>query len=149
MAAKGVPCEVKGYDMEVLEAALFHKKTILGLEHFSDQIQLMTDLYPPREILAQLRVDEDSEANYLILAKAFAEEDISALYALVTDAALMSKEAKKRLLDDRNKQWIDKMKSIMSSKTTLFAVGAGHLGGEFGVLQLLKEQGYEVNAVLK
>lgn len=149
MAIKKVPCEVKGYDMEVLEKALSLEKTILGLEHFSDQIQLMTDLYPPREILAQLKKEEDFEENYQVLAMAFADEDIAALYALSTDSELMSKEEKKLLLDDRNKQWIIKMEKIMPDKATLFSVGAGHLGGELGVIQLLKERGYEVKAVLK
>ncbi|WP_413512685.1 TraB/GumN family protein [Myroides odoratus] len=149
LATKMVPCEVKGYDMEVLEKALSLNKTILGLEHFIDQIEIMTTLYPPKEILAQLKMEEDFEKNYQAMAKAFADEDITELYALATDATLMSKEAKKLLLDDRNEQWVIKMEKIMPTKTTLFAVGAGHLGGELGVIQLLKAKGYEVKAVLK
>lgn len=46
------------------------------------------------------------------------------------------------LLDNRNKAWSKKMPTIMKDAPTLFVVGAGHLPGNNGVLNLLKEQGY-------
>jgi uncharacterized protein YbaP (TraB family) len=35
----------------------------------------------------------------------------------------------------------------MAEKPTLFVVGAGHLPGDEGVLELLKAEGYKVKAV--
>lgn len=51
------------------------------------------------------------------------------------------------LLDNRNLNWVQNMPTIMNDKSTLFAVGAGHLIGEKGLLNLLKKQGYTVEAV--
>lgn len=48
------------------------------------------------------------------------------------------------LLDNRNKAWIEKMPTIMKDAPTLFVVGAAHLPGANGVLNLLKEKGYTV-----
>ncbi|WP_291530724.1 TraB/GumN family protein [Bacteroides sp. UBA939] len=48
------------------------------------------------------------------------------------------------LMDNRNKAWIEKMPAIMKDASTLFVVGAGHLPGTNGVLNLLKQQGYTV-----
>ena len=48
------------------------------------------------------------------------------------------------LLDNRNKAWIEKMPAIMKDAPTLFVVGAGHLPGNNGVLNLLKQAGYSV-----
>lgn len=48
------------------------------------------------------------------------------------------------LLDNRNKAWIEKMPAIMEEAPTFFVVGAGHLPGTNGVLNLLKEKGYTV-----
>ena len=48
------------------------------------------------------------------------------------------------LLDNRNKAWIEKMPAIMKDAPTLFVVGAGHLPGNNGVLNLLKQTGYSV-----
>jgi uncharacterized protein YbaP (TraB family) len=54
-----------------------------------------------------------------------------------------------KVFDSRNENWAQKMPSIMSEKSTLFAVGAGHLIGDKGILNLLKKQGYKVKAVKK
>ena len=51
------------------------------------------------------------------------------------------------LIDNRNADWAAKMPAIMAAKATFFAVGAGHLAGPKGVLQLLKDAGYTVEAV--
>ena len=51
------------------------------------------------------------------------------------------------LLYNRNSNWNKQMPSIMKASSTLFVVGAGHLLGERGVLNLLKKQGYTVEAV--
>ena len=39
------------------------------------------------------------------------------------------------------------MPEIMKMRATFFAVGAGHLTGEQGVLELLKKAGYKVESV--
>ena len=51
------------------------------------------------------------------------------------------------LIYNRNENWVKLMPGIMQEQSTLFAVGAGHLLGKRGVLNLLKEQGYTVNPV--
>ncbi len=51
------------------------------------------------------------------------------------------------LIDNRNKAWAEKMPAIMKDAPTLFVVGAGHLPGNNGVLNLLKQQGYNVEAM--
>lgn len=51
------------------------------------------------------------------------------------------------LLDNRNIAWVEKMPAIMTEAPTLFVVGAGHLPGDKGVLKLLKQQGYTVEAM--
>ena len=51
------------------------------------------------------------------------------------------------MLDNRNKAWVEKMPAIMTEAPTLFVVGAGHLPGDNGVLNLLKQQGYTIEAM--
>ena len=45
-------------------------------------------------------------------------------------------------LNERNLKWIPVIESLIKAKPTFVAVGAAHLGGEMGVLKLLKNQGY-------
>jgi uncharacterized protein YbaP (TraB family) len=52
------------------------------------------------------------------------------------------------LVVERNAAWVPKIETLMSQKTTLFAVGAAHLPGEQGVLALLRKRGFAVEPVL-
>ena len=52
------------------------------------------------------------------------------------------------LLYTRNRSWVQQMEPIMQEKSTLFAVGAGHLGGENGVLDLLRKKGYNLRPIV-
>ena len=56
-------------------------------------------------------------------------------------------EEEDALVYNRNTRWAENMLGIMSGKPTLFVVGCGHLVGDKGVLNLLKKQGYTVEAV--
>jgi uncharacterized protein len=53
----------------------------------------------------------------------------------------------KDFLDDRNKDWIGKIAAYSKEKSTFYGVGAGHLGGENGILNLLKLAGYKIKAI--
>ncbi len=51
----------------------------------------------------------------------------------------------KRLLTDRNRDWIPHLETLIDSgKRTLVIVGVGHLVGEDGVINLLKSRGYKL-----
>ena len=56
-------------------------------------------------------------------------------------------EEEDQLINDRNANWIKLMPQIMKDKATFFAVGAGHLPGDKGVLTLLKNAGYTIEGV--
>jgi hypothetical protein len=51
------------------------------------------------------------------------------------------------LLDDRNKDWVPKLKPLLAEGSAFIAVGALHLPGEFGLIELLRQEGYSVRAV--
>ena len=52
-----------------------------------------------------------------------------------------------RLINNRNRNWVEVMPDMMAEQPTLFVVGAGHLCGEKGVLKLLEKAGYTVEGV--
>lgn len=58
-----------------------------------------------------------------------------------------SEEDEDRLLNNRNRNWVEKMPAMMAEQPTLFVVGAGHLCGEQGVLKLLEKSGYTVEGM--
>jgi uncharacterized protein YbaP (TraB family) len=53
----------------------------------------------------------------------------------------------RRLIDDRNVQMVERMLPRLQRGSTFIAIGALHLPGEKGILQLLAEKGYTVSVV--
>jgi uncharacterized protein YbaP (TraB family) len=51
------------------------------------------------------------------------------------------------MIYNRNKAWSEKLPAIMKTAPTFIAVGALHLPGDKGLLNLLKKQGYTVEPV--
>jgi len=39
------------------------------------------------------------------------------------------------------------MEDLMKEEPVFFAIGAGHLGGDFGIIPLLRKSGYELKAI--
>ena len=56
-------------------------------------------------------------------------------------------EEEDHLIYNRNARWVEQMPAIMAERPTFFAVGAGHLPGDRGVLQLLRNVGFTVEGV--
>ena len=51
------------------------------------------------------------------------------------------------LIYNRNRNWVQKLKTLMPEKSLTIAVGAGHLAGEKGLIKLLRKEGYSVKPV--
>jgi hypothetical protein len=51
------------------------------------------------------------------------------------------------LLYNRNENWVEKLKTILPDRSVVVAVGAGHLPGERGVINLLRKAGFTVKPI--
>lgn len=130
-------------------------KPVIGFETMDFQISV---LYKGRSIerqKVQLMCMIDNREYELMMMKTITEayfaQDIAKLLE-VTEEKLGNKcdstpEEDEALIYGRNADWAEKMPAIMGDKSTLFVVGAAHLPGERGVLELLKKKGYAVEAV--
>ncbi|MNE88753.1 TraB family protein [compost metagenome] len=78
--------------------------------------------------------------------QSYHKQDLESLAKLILESDQLGSSADE-LLDKRNQNWIPKMEELMKTKSCFFAVGAGHLGGPNGVIQLLRQKGYEVTPV--
>lgn len=118
---------------------------ITGLETAEEQIKLL-DAIPTDSVIQQIIAytkDEGDDSTYISMIEAYTNQDIVSLHEII----LNSKEIGANLnlfLDDRNIKWIDHMADRMDQKSVFFAVGAGHLWGEAGLISLLRNNGYTV-----
>jgi uncharacterized protein YbaP (TraB family) len=80
------------------------------------------------------------------MLRLYKEQDVEGIYDLVhTGGSLGDSEA--GFIDNRNRKWVNIISSKVKQTPTFYAVGAGHLGGESGLLNLLRKAGYNVVAV--
>ncbi|MBR5839997.1 MAG: TraB/GumN family protein, partial [Victivallales bacterium] len=69
------------------------------------------------------------------------------LARLVADGFENNNDLQKLMLEDRNRQWFDKLHSAnQQNMSVLSVVGAGHLVGPDSILNLFKTNGYVITA---
>ncbi len=143
-------CQPGSYEMKLVEAAKQNEMEIYGLENVGDQIAEF-DAIPLDEqsdyLVKTIREYDQSVDEIESLLKNYEQQDIQNLYKLIHESMADMEGAEKALLEDRNKKWLPMMEEMAKEKPSFFAVGAGHLGGPQGVINLLKASGYKVEAV--
>ena len=138
--------DLKFYEMEFSEAAKKRNVSIYGLETVKSQFEMLENAYSNDEILKLLEESTAEESEQLVTA--YKDENIDSMYALTTDEKFTSEKTKKQILDNRNVNWVKAMPELMKQNSAFFAVGAGHLGGELGVINLLRKEGYTVKPIM-
>jgi len=136
------------YDGFLFQKAQEQSLHVSGLETPEFQFSVM-DKIPDEEYVMGLKeiIEDPDSLNSLFdeIVDYYLSQDIESLYLefLESSAGVYHQD----ILDSRNKAWISDMPSFMKNGSVLFVVGAGHLAGENGVINLLREQGYSVSAV--
>ncbi|MBO7199611.1 MAG: TraB/GumN family protein [Alistipes sp.] len=125
-----------------------------GFETTEFQIELLYgESTDEEERKALLKLVDDKEtmlAEMQAMTNAYFSFDMKGIYELTIrsiETGEMTPEEFAEMITDRNRNWVAVMPEIMSVKPTLFVVGAGHLPGEDGVVELLKARGYKVKPV--
>lgn len=130
-------------------------KSVIGFETVDFQISVLytgTSIERQKEKLMCML--DNQEYNFMIMkniTEAYFSQNIEKICEL-TDEKLgnscdTTPEEDEAMIYGRNADWAEKMPEIMSSESTLFVVGAAHLPGERGVIELLKNKGYLVEPV--
>lgn len=143
------------FDQYFQAQAKHNNEPVGGLETLAFQTNLLYKGSDMKRQVEQLMCLLDNQEFYEQMMEsmtdAFYAQDLDALKAAM-DKKLggtcdSTPEELAQLIDNRNADWAKKMPAIMAAKPTFFVVGAGHLPGIKGVLQLLKDAGYTVEAV--
>lgn len=136
-------------DMAVQERANEAGRPSLGLETLQEQIDLLFNApmtEQAKSLLEACRQDEFFQVQSSALAEAYMHQDLDKLMQVMTDATMGgdSEEAMEALIYSRNRNWAEKLEKMMPERACLVCVGAGHLPGAKGLLQLLRDKGYTV-----
>lgn len=136
-------------DMAVQTRANGMGRPSIGLETIEEQIDLLfnTPLTKQAEgLLDACKKDDLFKVQSSALVDAYMDQDLAKIESIMTDPALGGDdaEAMDALVYDRNRAWVVKLVKMMPERAALVCVGAGHLPGDQGLLQLLRDRGYTV-----
>ena len=130
-------------------------KPVIGFETVDFQISVLyTGSTIERQKQQLICMLDNQEYNLMLmrnLTEAYFSQNMNKIHEVTIEklgnACDSTPEEDEALIYGRNADWAEKMPAIMGDKSTLFVVGAAHLPGERGVLELLKKEGYAVEAV--
>ena len=150
MKSAGCPMP-KSYEEYFVKEAKTEKKEVFGLETIEDQVAVMDRATTEQQVgwlMDAVKETENGNSIYDQMIDLYKKQDIEALTKMISGQMVGMKGMQDELLDKRNQNWIPVIEQNISQKSTFFAVGAGHLGGEKGVLKLLQQKGYTLKSLL-
>lgn len=140
-------------DLHLQNVAKRMDKEVIGLETMKEQVSVFDRIPLTKqadmlyeELSASEEGAESAEQSLEKMLDWYAAGRLDSLYSFSYNQ--MDNEMIDALLNGRNHNMADRMIPYLQQGKTLFvAVGAAHLPGEQGVIELLREKGYTVKAV--
>jgi len=138
-----------GIDQHFFEMAKETQKNIIGLETAEYQLDLLSTLGgDDQEAFVIQTIDQfdEMESGFRDLVGAWEMGDLDKLNELLNKGFEEYPALKQSLLIDRNYNWLDEVIGYTKdNEDYLVIVGAGHLAGDEGLIELLEAQGYSVD----
>lgn len=136
------------YEEKLGDIAKKNKMNIIGLETMEYQLSIF------EKVSLEDQVKEvfikGAEGNpieeYNKLIDSYLSQNIDTLAALSEDETEIE-NFKEDFLINRNKNWVPIISEQVKKEATFIAVGAAHLPGESGVINLLRKDGFTVRAI--
>jgi uncharacterized protein YbaP (TraB family) len=145
---------------EVLDMALYRQaleagKQVYGLETIQEQLRVFDALSETDQImLLQDTVENFTliDAMHAELLSAWKQRDLDRLMAINAEVMeggdqQFADDIQQRLIVERNRRMAERMQPYLNAGDAFVAIGALHLPGEDGVLNLLQRQGYSVRVI--
>ncbi len=143
-------CSPDSWEKTFEKLAKEKKMLLKGLEKLSDQMNVLENI-PYKEqadMMMKMMYNLDSaKMVFMEMLETYKKKDVAALYEMTTSDGDFGKY-EGNMLVDRNKKWIPVIEAQAAKTPTFFACGAAHLGGDNGVINLLRKEGYSVKPVL-
>ncbi len=130
-------------------------KPLYGLETIREQLDIFDTMPEPDQVLMLRDVVENLaviERMNRELLEAYKRRDLAGLQALSEQYMQagdfkVSSELEQRLIVDRNRVMVERMQPYLDAGPVFIAVGALHLPGDEGMLNLLERRGYTLKVL--
>jgi uncharacterized protein YbaP (TraB family) len=136
-----------GVEEELVKLAKENKKEIKGLETMQFQASVFDSIpyqWQAKELLKNIDSFSVNKKEFDTMLDFYKTQNLDSIKTMLGKSEFGSEKYDNLLLNNRNKKWVTKLDTIMKKESVFVAVGAGHLVGEHGLINLLKKQGYTV-----
>jgi len=144
-------CQPASFEQRLTSMAGDLEMEIKGLESVEEQIQFIDNLsmdYQKKMLMENLKNYDSSKMMFDRMIGYYLNDNLKGLHSI--SESYMSEdyaEFKEQLLTRRNQRWVPVIEELIGDNASFIAVGAAHLPGKEGVIQLLRQAGYKVEPV--
>ncbi|MGV3657628.1 MAG: TraB/GumN family protein [Chitinophagaceae bacterium] len=133
----------------VMKEAKSKRKDVKGLETMAYQMSIFDSIpygVQARQLFQYIDNYEKNSDNkeFEELTSAYLSQQLDKLEAITKKEDVGIANFTEILLYRRNEAWAKKLEELMATQSLVVAVGAGHLPGDRGVINLLRRLGYTV-----
>lgn len=127
------------------------KKKVIGLETIEFQMNMLFDSFTLERqveiLLYEVREKDQLMKELSQLNDVYVSGNLEKMKQMDVEDESMTPEERKRLIDDRNSNWIKQLPAFLKVQSCFVAVGCMHLVGEIGLINQLRLNGYSVEPV--
>lgn len=137
-----------GLDKHFYDSAKADGRPVQGLETVEFQLSMFDGMTPEQQdhmLADSIKELSTEQASVTTVANAWKAGDAPGVERIVLQDLKSDPVMYQRLLVDRNRNWLPKIEALFTRpRPSLVVVGAAHLVGPDGLLQLLKARGYTI-----
>ena len=149
-SAEDMLSDSESYEQTIMEIQKKANIPLEGLESLEEQMSIFDDLTEEEQatmVMEAIRGGEEADKQLEDMLRMYSAQNIDSMYLMIHEEGDVLADKENEFLTERNKKWIPRMEEMMKDSRVFFAVGAAHLGGEEGVLELLRREGYKVTSI--
>ena len=136
-----------GVEEELMKIIREDKKEIKGLETIQFQASVFDSIpyeWQAKELLKNIDSFPARKEEFDTMLELYKAQQLDAMQKMLSKSEAGADQYEDILLTGRNRNWVAQLKEIMKNESVFVAVGAGHLVGSSGLINLLREAGYKV-----
>lgn len=138
-------------EQQLLTVAKEMGKPIDGIEKVAEQVAAFDKLPIDQQVKQLVELVSDmnkAREDYQQLLSAYINQQLDQILTLSEKENEDYPQFTQILITERNIRWIPRLEKMIAEGGSFVAVGAGHLPGCNGVIELLKKKGYTVEPVM-
>ena len=136
-------------DLYLFDRAEHHHQKIIGLETVDEQLDALNSLNYQEQadmLVHEIHEYEKHKAGAADMIRFYLAENLDSLNE-ENNSDPMPEKFYKALVTDRNKRMANRISDLVQLRSTFVAIGALHLPGDKGVIELLRKKGFLVEPV--